>query len=87
MRTEKKVKLTAAQMKALSVYEFELRAAYEGHYLRSTGRAGSALLMDTYEKATGEPFSRAVDSCGHCEYELTAKVGKWYFETKESKTK
>lgn len=82
---DKKVKLTAAQMKALAAYEFELRAAHEGHYLRSTGRTGRALLMQVYEKVTGEPFSRSVDSCGRCEYDLTAKVGKWYFENKETK--
>ena len=86
MRTEKKVRLLAAEMKALAVYEFELRAAYEGHYLRSTGRKGQALLHDVYRRVTGEEYGR-VDTCGHCEYELTAKVGKWYFETKESKTK
>lgn len=80
---DKKVRLLAAEMKALAVYDFELLAAYDGHYLRSTGRKGQELLHQVYKRATGEDYRRT-DTCGRCEYELTSKVAKWYFETKNA---
>lgn len=83
-KDSKIVKLTAAEMKALKPYEFNLLAAYEGHYLRSTGKAGQELLHKVYNRVTGEEYKRT-DSCGHCEYELTLQVGKWYFGSLKKK--